>query len=302
MELVNFLKVITRHISLLGIFIITGFILSFYLNNHLTPTYQSKEYITIAYKDTVRDYQYAFNNFFGEYSSNNFTSTVLGWFKNDTFINQIISNFQANSVFATKIERSNFVITARSKNQSEIEKLANNAIKNLQEKVTQYNKLADTQYSILLGERQISANQISKTEVLFLSLISSLFIAIFLAYFFEFITGKIQTNSDVEEIFSIKITDLLPRHFSEQHLNFIKNLNATQPNHTFIFVGFKKIPTLNYFVPEKSILLKNNYDKINQLSIYPLTIFINRGKTNKIQLQKLHLLSLQIKKQLVIVG
>lgn len=300
MEIANFLKVITRHFSLIGIALLFGILCASMSNNGITETYQSRQNITVVATSTASDEVFDFHNYYGEYSSNHITSTILGWFMSDSFTSKITRNFPTASVFATKLERANFIITSNTKRKDDLNKIADTAIAQLQNKITAYNKAADAQYKLIADERIISTNRIAANKLYILFAMMSIIAGVALAYLIELFKGVIQTNAAASNAVNEKVSECLPKHFNEKHLEFLEAISKNEDTAIFIH-GLKTIPKGNIFEQNKSVIVTDNFHDVKNQQRRNNIVMIKRGITNSLTLQKIYKLLGDKQKHLVII-
>lgn len=300
MEIANFLKVILRQTKLIGITVLLTLVVASFINAGISPTHQSRQNVTVVATSTASDEVFDFHNYYGEYSSNHITSTILGWFMSDSFTSKITRSFPSSSVFATKVERANFIITTNTKDKKQLNSVANQAIKALDAKITEYNKTADAHYKLIADERIISENRIAASKIYILFTIIGLIIGVALSYLLELFKGAIQTNAAASNAIGEQITETLSKNFTEKELEFLQAL--TRGEDTSIFMhGIESIPAMDFFTQNKTVVLTNNFNDVKSFARRHNIIMIKRGTTDSLTLQKIYKLLAGTQKHLVIV-
>jgi len=79
-----------------------------------------------------------------------FGETLIWWFQNPSFTNQILKSFDwKNSISAYKQERQNLIIEVKSWTKDEVQQIARDTFLFLSKKISQLNKKSDSRYSLI---------------------------------------------------------------------------------------------------------------------------------------------------------
>jgi len=179
------------------------------------PSYQSNVFFTIGYRDEyvpVNDYNYG--NYYGNYASIEFARTMSAWPKDTFFIDDVykragVDRIQDESLIDKLIgnfnvkreERANVVVNIRSKSESSLQKLTNNFIKIMKERLETYNNQTATNYQIVNLSTTFYSTFLALDEAWPLGIILGLLLSIIWVYIYEAWQGVLNTNKQLEEIF-----------------------------------------------------------------------------------------------------
>lgn len=286
MELGSILKVITRNLSIIG----TSLLVSFLVSNHLiakqTPTYQVRQDITINFTKATPNEVFSYANYYGEFSSNHLTSTILGWFRSGPFLDNITKGMPNTSAIATKMERSNFIITSTAKKKEVANEVADNAVNHLQEKITEYNTSSNNQYNLLVGTKTYTKNNTNPKLILLIGCISFGILGVLIAYLQEILRGKIILTSTVEELIGKTATEQLPRNIKASDENYILSKFQSEDIALF-YVGFKEIPDLQINKVGQAIQVNDNFQEVKTLKRRTNILFIKKGKATILQTKRI---------------
>jgi len=211
-------------------------------------TFEGTIYYTVAARDDkITDY-YDFSNYYGTMSSVEFARTLSGWHENPlfkdevykkagvdinqdlSFLRRLIGPFSVN-----RIERANVVVNLNSKTLAGAEKLAQAYTDVLQARLERYNQSADSKYSLVFADRNLSAKQPALATNLFLATLIGLILGVIFAYLYEYLTRVASDQEQIEKILGKKAFEFLPHKFKVHDLDFMRSYIEKLPaTHTIL--------------------------------------------------------------------
>ncbi len=165
-------------------------------------------FTTISVKDTPLE-----NSFSTSYddvqAADHFTETIQGWFKNPIFINKIKTNTSINTISAERQEKQNLFINYSIDDPAIIKKSVDAVKTNLDNEIEKYNRVSGTDFQVSLFDYEASVKQSKTTYLVLFLLLLGLILGISCSYFLEYLRGKIQSASQVENIFQKTVDENL---------------------------------------------------------------------------------------------
>lgn len=225
----SFFYLIKRYIALFIIFFILGFwTWIWYLYIYwIEANVKTQLFLTIAVKsDNSSIYEI-------EEASVNFWETIIWWFRNPSFISEIIWDMrnQKINISAFKQERQNMIIEIISNSKDINDYIIKSSYIELNKKITEFNDTSNVKYMTLDQGKITKISYLKNYLIPWFLWILLLSLAIFLVLIYEFLLWAVSSTEQIEYILWTKILD-----FFESDLN--KN------DYTLISVAIQKMKPL----------------------------------------------------------
>ncbi len=188
-------------------------------------------------------------------AADHFTETIQGWFKNPIFNNNIKSEVKIDSLSAERQEKQNLFINYALDNTAQIEQSVDTIKKNLNNEIDRYNQVSGTDFQIALFNHESGVREAKTIYLVFFLLILGITIGIAYAYLSEYLHKKIQSDTQLENIFGKLIDEKLQN--SKPKFKYIPFYLQTQ--------NFKKIHIIavGYKAKESLDILKQQINHEN---------------------------------------
>ena len=178
-----------------------------------------------------------------EEASTYFWETIIWWFRNPAFIFQIIWNndWSWASINAFKQERQNMIIEVISDSKERNDELIKASFVVLSKKIQEFNSQSNVKY-MALDQGRITSFSWAKNYILpGIWFIGGLILAFLILTFFEFARWSVSSIEQIEELFWIKVLDVLD---SSWHNNDFTLLSvAVQKMKSIVILAWVNINT-----------------------------------------------------------
>lgn len=156
-----------------------------------------------------------------EVAATYFGETIMGWFKNPSFVSEITQNIPEAKISAAKQERQNLLVDIYSPDLESSSKISNMAITVLKEKISDYNLASKSSFLVIpqgINQQRLK-NQLYSYPLA--GLLFGLILSVFLIVLKESILGQVSSIGEVESIFKKKSVDILSRKLIKNKYNLL---------------------------------------------------------------------------------
>lgn len=203
--------------------VLSGLLFIYVATQKTAPSYHTILFTTIANQSESSSQE-------NEQASTYFGETLMGWFRNPSFLNKIFETAGIQgAISAHKQERQNLIIEIDSANQADGEKLAQKTLTALEAEIVTFNQKTQSNFQILNLGITTSPNPIKNTFLLFAGFLFGFLMISGLILIFEALQGKISFLSQIKTFFpEINILSLASKN--ENDLNYLASLYLKQNN------------------------------------------------------------------------
>lgn len=205
--------------------LLTGLVTSLFTWKYAPTIYKGELYITIASTDDQQTEDYKYGNYYANYASIEFARTLSGWMESGGFVDSVYKDAQVNlsddqdifgklfgAIRSKRVERANILLSYRSKNPENADRIMASLRDNLTELINGYNNSAATKYTIANPQDQIIESKPNISLNTIIGLIAGLMLGVLLAYLIEFFGRVLISPDQVEDYLGIEPTFILNRY------------------------------------------------------------------------------------------
>ncbi len=209
----NLLQFVKRYIVFIVIvaFICWAIGAWYWLNNNNTSV-KTTMFLTLATENSNNPEQ-------AEEAATRFGETVIGWFRNPVFVNNILEQTKTQvSLSASKQERQNILISIVSKNNDNTENVSKYIFKKLSNEIERYN-IATKSIFVIIDQGKTTS--IRKNNFIIYALawvVLGFVLSLSMMALKEFSKNEVSSKEEVEKILGVKTLDILSREWENNDL------------------------------------------------------------------------------------
>ena len=214
MDLRQYLKVIVRRYKVILLITILMIGTSLAMTSQQEVSYPATLFYTISLDDNQQTEEFKYSNFYAEHAGLEFARTVSGWFDDPALEAKVFEKAEVNRddeltvlkkllgfFSAKRVERQNISVSFSSSQDKMSHSLADSLTETLKERLISYNLGSSSNYKIVLSSKWVEKKEPSYPMATVLSLFIGLIFGIFAVFIYEYLSGKISTLDEANEMF-----------------------------------------------------------------------------------------------------